>query len=92
MEKIPENNNYSSHQKSNRLLTGKQACELLGISQKTLWVWVRDGKIPIIKIGENSRARYDIRDVDALINESRTFNESYLALQKIKGEMAGGQL
>jgi len=36
---------------SEEILNIKEACELLGIKQRTMYTLLKDGKIPAIKIG-----------------------------------------
>lgn len=75
-----------------RLLKANEAAKYLSISGKTLWLWTTNGSLPVVKIGPNARVKYDRKDLDRIIEESKSYNQSYLALQKIKGQMTGGQL
>jgi len=45
-----------------KLLTGKEACQVLGgISRKTLWRWVQRGEIVHVILG--GRRRYPVADI-----------------------------
>ena len=44
-----------------RLLTRKQVCDLLSITQPTLWEWTRNGTICAYKVG--TRVRYKESEV-----------------------------
>ena len=50
------------------LLSVQQACELLGISRPTLFRLIRQGALPIVKIGDRTLLRP--ADLDALIARS----------------------
>lgn len=58
--------------KIKRLLKTVEASEYLGISTATLKRWVREGWVPSIKLkaGKGS-VRFDIRDLNQLIDEHR---------------------
>jgi len=56
-----------------RLLTKSQAAKYLGISIRTLHKWIKRGMVnPIMIPGGHSK--YDINDLDRLIQESKTTN------------------
>ncbi|MCB9059038.1 MAG: helix-turn-helix domain-containing protein [Calditrichae bacterium] len=76
--------------KNSRLLRAKEAAEYLNISPKTLWVWVRDGKLPQIRIN-GTNPSYDIRDLDSLIDTSREYNQGFLAGEDIRKELRGAK-
>ena len=57
-----------------RLLTSKEAAEYLGISPKTLWVWSRGGLIPMVHF-EGTRVKYDIRDIERVIENNKIFEK-----------------
>jgi excisionase family DNA binding protein len=59
---------------NNRLLTRKEAAELLGVSKGTLEVWSCTNRyhLPVVKVGR--LARYRMSDLMAFI-ESRTINK-----------------
>ena len=61
--------------KLKRLLTVKEAAEYLGISPKTLWEWSRTGIIPMVKF-DGKRVKYDIRDLDSLIEQNKIYEPS----------------
>lgn len=52
-----------------RLLSQKEAAKYLGVSIRTLQVWISEGRIPVVEIGE--RKQLDITALDRLI-EQRT--------------------
>lgn len=49
-----------------RLLTIKQAAELLSVHEKSLWVILKREQIPVVRLGEHRR-RVRKSDIDALI-------------------------
>ncbi len=49
-----------------RLLNVKEAARYLSISRSKLYQWVRDGKIPAVRI--DSRRLFDILDLDRVID------------------------
>ncbi|MBZ0266036.1 helix-turn-helix domain-containing protein [bacterium] len=53
------------------LRTSKETAEMLGISRSTLHRWVKAGKIPCIRIEQNS-VYFTTDDIDKFIEESRT--------------------
>ena len=53
-----------------RLITQKDAAELLGISPKTLWLWTNGGLIPYIKL-PGTRIKYDLFDLEQLIQDNK---------------------
>jgi predicted site-specific integrase-resolvase len=65
-----------------RLLTRKEAAAYLGIAEKTLWDWVNRGIIPQVKF-QKSKPKYDIRDLDRIIEENKSSNNSHARYQKI---------
>lgn len=54
------------------LLTYKQAGELMGVSDRTVWQLVKDGKLPAVRIG--AAVRIDRRDVIAFIDGQKGGN------------------
>ncbi len=56
-----------------RLITQKEAAEMLGISPKTLWLWTNNGLIPFIKL-PGTRIKYDISDIEQTIQKHRHTN------------------
>lgn len=49
------------------LLTSKQAAELCGIGERTLWRWSRSGLAPVpVKIGHGPRAAVRFRRADLM--------------------------
>ncbi|MCM8758452.1 MAG: helix-turn-helix domain-containing protein [Candidatus Omnitrophica bacterium] len=51
-----------------RLLTIKEAAEYLGVSQKTLYKWVSQRKIPCVKLSRKL-LRFDVGCLDKIIEE-----------------------
>jgi excisionase family DNA binding protein len=52
-----------------RLLNIKEAARFLGTTDKTLYTKIWRREIPFIKIGRS--VRFDVRDLEALIEQSR---------------------
>jgi excisionase family DNA binding protein len=52
-----------------RLLTIKEAARFLGTTDKTLYTKIWRREIPFIKLGRS--VRFDVRDLEALIERSR---------------------
>jgi excisionase family DNA binding protein len=44
-----------------RLLNAVEAAEFLGISRNSLYIWVREGRVPHYKIG--TAVRFDVDDL-----------------------------
>ena len=55
-----------------KLLTARQAAEILGIAQSTLRAWTRDGRLPSVVLGTRTR-RWREADLERLICESETW-------------------
>ena len=53
-----------------KIITHKQACEMLGISRYTLYTYVKEGKVKSLNFGERTK-RYDVDDLQKFIDESR---------------------
>jgi excisionase family DNA binding protein len=51
------------------LLKAKEVCSMFGISKPTLYEWMRNGKIPSVKIG--ARRFFDASDLEAIIKDNR---------------------
>ena len=52
-----------------KLLTPTQISEMLQIDRRTIYRWIRDGKLPGFKIG-GSAVRVKESDLEAFINKS----------------------
>jgi len=46
-------------------LAERQVCAVLQVSRSTLWRWVRDGRLPRVRVGRMTRWR--VRDVRGLL-------------------------
>jgi len=55
--------------KSRRLLKVSEVADRLGLSQRKIWSLASEGALPKVRIG--AAVRFDPRDVDALIEQSR---------------------
>lgn len=53
-----------------RLLTYKQAGELLGVTERTVWTLVSDGELPAVRFGRS--VRIDPADLRAYIDRCKT--------------------
>lgn len=51
------------------LLTKREAAKALGVSERTVDYWRRDGKLPAVTIG--SHPRFDTRDIQNLIDRHK---------------------
>ena len=69
-----------------RLLTGNEAASRLGITPKTLWQWVNLGIVPQVKI-PGAKPKYDINDIDELIDRNKGYSEAALAEKKITANL-----
>jgi len=69
-----------------RLLTAKQAAKYLGIRPKTFWEWVNKGVIAQVRI-PNAKPKYDIHDLDSLIEENKKYVESVHAREEVIAEI-----
>jgi excisionase family DNA binding protein len=58
-----------------RLLNIKEAARFLGTTDKTLYTKIWRREIPFIKIGRS--VRFDVRDLEALIERSRVRAEEF---------------
>ncbi|MEZ6141070.1 MAG: helix-turn-helix domain-containing protein [Zavarzinella sp.] len=46
----------SNQTETNKLaLRPREAARMLGISERTLWTWVKQGRIPCVRIGNDKR-------------------------------------
>jgi predicted site-specific integrase-resolvase len=54
-----------------RLITQKEAAEILGICPKTLWEWSNRGLIPQVRL-PGTRVKYDIKDIEQLIKINKS--------------------
>jgi excisionase family DNA binding protein len=60
---------------NDQLMTPRQVAKLLQISERTLWTWHRNGRLPAVKIGPDGRngsVRYRPADVARFIEERST--------------------
>lgn len=56
------------HQSVPTLLTQDQVTEMFGIKRSTLYKWVSDGRITVVKAGGN---RFDSRDIELFIERRK---------------------
>lgn len=85
---------YSTQNKSSdilikpRLLSAREAARYLNMSYKNFWQLLNTGKmdLPAIRI-PGTRPKYDIRDLEKLIDESRSTSASAKVLSKIKDDL-----
>ena len=56
-----------------QLYTYDDVATLLGVSDRTVWQLVKDGKLPAVRFGGN--VRIDPRDVDVFIEERKSNGE-----------------
>jgi excisionase family DNA binding protein len=59
---------------SPRLVRGREAAEMLAISERKLWELMRGGQIPHVRIGAS--VRYDTEDVCKFIEDRRDVGRS----------------
>jgi excisionase family DNA binding protein len=52
-----------------RLLNAVEAAEFLGISRNSLYIWVREGRVPHYKIG--TAVRFDVDDLRRWLEANR---------------------
>lgn len=69
-----------------QLLTIDEACRLLKISRKTLYNWMKRGKIPIVKLS-NRAIRVKETDIMSLITERTIIYEPTEKVEKVAQEI-----
>src|SRR5258708_2346556 len=62
---------------ADRLLTPEQAAEVLQVSKRTMYEWLRNGEVPVVKIGGRL---VRVRESDVLTPDVRAFLEEGLKL------------
>lgn len=55
-----------------KLLTIKQASEILNVHMETLRRWDKRGKLKAIRVNERGDRRYDPRDIEKILNNKNT--------------------
>lgn len=57
--------------KDKDFVSGKEFCEILNISNATLYRWIKAGKIKVIRLSDraNSPVRIPTTEIDRLLNE-----------------------
>lgn len=65
-----------------RLLTPEQAAEVLQVSKRTMYEWLRKGEMPSVRIGERL---VRVRESDVLTPDVRSFLEQGLQLSRHPG-------
>ena len=65
-----------------KLLNGRETAAMLGITVKTLWEWVNRGIIPQVKL-PGAKPKYDLRDIEIIIEQHKSFAPSSLAAKEI---------
>lgn len=64
-------NLFSQQPKANEdLITRKEACELLNVTDVTIWTWSKQGKIPTYKVGAKIYLKRS--EVMNLIDQNKT--------------------
>ncbi len=74
MAKERKTEEASAQKKGARLLTVQGAASYLAVSVSTLYGWVWQRRIPFVKVGR--ALRFDIADLERLIEESRVKSDS----------------
>jgi len=74
----------SIFEQNSQLLSVKEAAALVGVSQATMWRWIRQGHIPTVKIGGLRRIRR--ADFDRLIKEGTKSSEKIERIPPITRE------
>lgn len=59
-----------AHDEKGRLLSVPEAAERLGVSESTLWRWLKEGKIRGVKVGNLRRIR--VEDLLQVVREDST--------------------
>ncbi len=60
-----------------KLLRPKEAATLIGLTTNTIRAYVRQGKIPCVRLGgPNGPIRFDLRELHAWINQNRQCGDS----------------
>jgi excisionase family DNA binding protein len=47
-------------QQTTKLIQLKEAAAVLGVSPRCLWLWAKDGRFPIIRLGRRFMLRSDV--------------------------------
>ena len=71
---MDENKNTSEPNSSGKWYTTKEACEYLGISQPTIFRWMKDGTLSFYKVG--GATRFSREGLDAIIEKNTGSKEA----------------
>jgi len=63
---IAEQVNKSHNEQNNRLVSPKEASEILGVDRSSLWRWEKSKYLLPVRIG--GKVRYRLKDIENLIN------------------------
>lgn len=71
---------------SEHLMTVPEAAELLTVSESTVWRLIRDGRLPVVRIGRSTRVREtDLNDI--LTDRENNLHIERLGMEKIRQQM-----
>lgn len=71
---------------SEHLMTVPEAAELLTVSESTVWRLIRDGRLPVVRIGRSTRVREtDLNDI--LTDLENNLHIERLGMEKIRQQM-----
>lgn len=71
---------------SEHLTTVPEAAELLTVSESTVWRLIRDGRLPVVRIGRSTRVREtDLNDI--LTDRENNLHIERLGMEKIRQQM-----
>lgn len=57
--------NRNSGEAAGRLLRVPDAADRLAVCERILWTWIRDGRLPAVRLGRSTRIRES--DIDNLV-------------------------
>jgi len=63
-------NNQTSPNEPRRLLTAREACKYLSVSDRTLFTLTDSGRLPVVRMGLRC-LRYDVDDLNEFIRKCK---------------------
>lgn len=63
------------------LVTAREAARMLSVSERTLWAWTKEGRLPIVRLATSAAAagrkqnRYAVADLLAFIDAAKATND-----------------
>ena len=60
---------------STEWISPKEAAQIAGVTQKTIWNWIKAGLVPASQIGERGQYRLDLEEFERYIQTRRLTDE-----------------